>query len=112
MIKTTILAAAALGLAFAVHAQIQSGKVLYEETMKMNIKLDGDAAQYANLFPKEQKMQQVLYFTPDAALFQPVPKEVPKEEAVPHEGDVMILNHVQINASQDKIYTGIKDGKS
>jgi GLPGLI family protein len=111
MNRTSILATAALGLAFAASAQVQSGKVIYEETMKMNVKLDGDAAQYAHLFPKEQKMQHVLYFTQDAAIFQPAEqKQAKQEEATETEGGMRM--NIRMDMPQDKIYTGFKNGKS
>ena len=106
-----MLAAAALFLASTSYAQVQSGKVLYDETMKMDIKLDGDAAQFAHLFPKEQKMQHVLYFTQDAALFQPVESKPAKEEETTEAAGGMRMK-IQMNTPQDKIYTNIKEGKS
>ncbi|MBE0647114.1 MAG: GLPGLI family protein [Bacteroidales bacterium] len=50
--------------------QTTSGKVTYEETAKMEIKLEGESSQFADMLPKERKSQQVLYFTPDASLYK------------------------------------------
>lgn len=101
-----------LALSAASHAQTQSGKVIYEETMKMDIKLEGENAQFANMFPKEHKTKQVLYFTPEAALFQPVPREMPKEEETPPPAGGTFLVNTNISAPQDKIYTAISEGKT
>ncbi len=47
-----------------------SGKVIYQQVVKLEIKLDGDAAQFADMLPKERKTQKVLYFSPEATLFE------------------------------------------
>jgi GLPGLI family protein len=111
MIAKSLFSSAALLLSHSAFAQVQSGKVLYEETIKMNVQLEGEAAQFAHLFPKEQKMQHMLHFSPDAALFQPVPQKAqPEEDAA--EGPGGRRMRMMINTPQDLIYTGIKDGKS
>jgi GLPGLI family protein len=78
----------------------------------MNVKLDGEAAQFAHLFPKEQKMQHVLRFTPEAALFEAVQKEKPKEEDVADAGNGGPRIRMQMDVPKDKIYTNLKEGKT
>ena len=111
MNKIITVAAVALLQSGIVAAQVRSGKVLYEETMKMNVELDGEAAQFAHLFPKEQKMQHVLYFTQDAALFQPMEqKQARNEDAA--EGPEGMRMKIEMNVPQDKFYADLKAGKS
>jgi GLPGLI family protein len=107
-----IIAASALLISTGTKAQVQSGKVIYDETIKLNVQLDGDAAQFQHMFPREQRLQHVLYFTQDAALFEPVPKEQPKEEEVVDAGNGGPRIRMQMDAPKDKIYTNIRDGKT
>ena len=66
-----ILLLPALLFALAVSAQENtSGKVIYEQTVKLEIKLEGDAAQFADMLPKERKSNKVLYFNPEVSLYQ------------------------------------------
>ena len=44
---------------------IASGKITYEEKAKIEIKLEGDAAQFADQMPKEQVSSKVLFFNAD-----------------------------------------------
>ena len=72
--KKAILVITALVLFIAVSAQndklINSGKIIYEEVAKLDIKLDGDAAQFADMLPKENRSKKVLYFNEEASLYE------------------------------------------
>ena len=42
---------------------IKSGKIFYDEKIKLDIKLEGDAAQYAEMLPKERKsVKDIVFF--------------------------------------------------
>lgn len=58
-----------LSLALANSVWAQSGTVVYNETMKFEIHLDGDAAEFQNLLPKENTTTRLLHYTPDASLY-------------------------------------------
>lgn len=61
----------AIILGLFVNAQENSsGTVVYEQVVKMDIKLEGDAAQFAAMLPKERKSNKVLYFNPEVSLFE------------------------------------------
>jgi len=111
MKSALILGISLIAFSLSARAQIQSGKVYYEETIKMDVKLEGEAAEYANLFPKEHKEKQVLYFTADEALYQHVPRPEKKEEeqTLAGGGGPMLVT-IGVSSSDDKIYTGIKEG--
>jgi GLPGLI family protein len=69
--KKIQLLLSALFLSIVVLAQENtSGKILYEQVIKLEIKLEGDAAQFADMLPKERKSQKVLYFNNKATLFE------------------------------------------
>ena len=50
--------------------QITEGTVVYKQTVKLEIQLEGDASQFADMLPKEQTSQKVLYFNSSAAMFE------------------------------------------
>jgi GLPGLI family protein len=99
---------AALAISFAGAAQTTSGTVHYKETISFEMpKLEGEAAQFAAMMPKEQKLEHVLYFNPEATMFQPVAK---KESDAPPEKTQGIV--IKMDAPQEKFYTNVKDGQS
>jgi GLPGLI family protein len=57
-----------------------SGKIVYQDKVKLNIKLEGDAAQFAASLPEEQTSEKVLYFNTDYSLYQA--DDTKKEEDV------------------------------
>ena len=48
----------------------QTGIVVYEEVAKIEIKLEGEMAAMMKDFPKEQRSNKVLYFSPEASLYE------------------------------------------
>jgi len=49
---------------------ITSGRITYEENIKLDIKLEGEAAQFADMLPKERKTEKILSFTNEVTLFE------------------------------------------
>lgn len=47
-----------------------SGFVKYQQTVKLEIKLEGEAAQFAEMLPKERKSNKILYFNAESSLYQ------------------------------------------
>ncbi|MFC2120827.1 GLPGLI family protein [Bacteroidota bacterium] len=86
--KKTMIICAALMMFFAASAQnkkngsITSGTVVYEEITKLDIKLDGDNAQFADMLPKENKNKMVLLFNEDASLYKSEKVESDQQEAI------------------------------
>jgi GLPGLI family protein len=85
---------------------ITSGKITYQEKAKIEIKLEGDAAQFANDMPKEQINNKILYFNPDYSLYQADDSQ--KEEAMEHQSGVMKIKMVA-GGSSDKIFCDFKN---
>jgi len=50
-------------------SELIAGRVTYEEKVKLEIKLEGDVAQYASMLPKERKTEKVLSFNSSSTLF-------------------------------------------
>jgi len=88
-------------------AAIASGKIVYEEKIKLEIKLEGDAEQYASMLPKERKAEKVLLFTGDATLFEDS-KSTGEDMAVQH-GEGMVIR--MVSSGDNKVYTDMKEGR-
>jgi len=102
-----------LGSFFLIHAQqassgfLLSGEVIYQEIVKMDIKLEGVDEQLAAQIPKERKSEKVLYFNEHEAIFENLPKEDP-EEGMPMEGGGMMIKMYQ---PDDKSYLDLAGEK-
>lgn len=87
---------------------ITSGKITFEEKIKLEIKLEGDASQFSNMLPKERKAEKILLFNSESTLF---------EDGVNVSEDMTSGGHgegvvVRITGSgQNKIYTDLKANK-
>ena len=85
-----------------------SGSVIYEQIVQMNIQLEGDAAQYADLLPKERKSEKILHFSEEAALFENYHFDDLEEDLDAHqEGSVMI----KMAEPDNKTFTDLKEGE-
>ncbi len=103
--------AGSLLLATAAFAQVQSGKITYEETVKMDVQLEGDAVRFADMLPKEQHFRKVLYFGPEASLYLPeTEKKKAEEETAAADGNVRM--RIRMDVPQDKIYTDLKNART
>jgi GLPGLI family protein len=89
-------------------AVITSGKITYEEKIKLDIKLEGEAASLAANFPKERLSEKILLFTGDATLFQ-TGKNISDEMNAEHSEGVVIKVS---GGGDDKIYTDLKSNKT
>ncbi|MBK9358130.1 MAG: GLPGLI family protein [Bacteroidales bacterium] len=105
--KKTLIFPGALALAFA--ASAQSGTVVYNETMKLEIHIDGMDAGMAEMLPKERKSVKMLHFTPDASIYvngkQNEDQEVAEEMAG---GGTMVI---RMDEADEQLYYDIKNQK-
>ncbi len=85
-----------------------SGTVLYEQTDQMDIRLEGDAAQFADALPKERKSEKVLHFTEESSLYENDPSDVPEESLDLHSGGGMMVRMVE---PENKVFTDLKTGQ-
>ena len=63
--------------------QTVSGKIIYKETIKLNIDIGDDRPEMAKMFPSSQSVDKVLYFNTNESLFKN--NEQPKDLDVKHE---------------------------
>jgi GLPGLI family protein len=85
-----------------------SGKIIYEEIVKIEIKLEGDAAQFADQMPKEQVSRKVLYFNRDYAIYEPDAK---KEESILDQQSGGMQVRIMRGGENDKIYCDLREMK-
>jgi GLPGLI family protein len=107
--KSTLFLLTALFLCKIAYPQENtSGTVIYEEKVKLEIKLEGDAAQFANMMPKERTSEKVLIFTPDAALYEKNNEEKAENLDLGGQGANMVVKMVE---PANKVYTDLNNKK-
>jgi len=67
-----------------------SGTVIYQQIAKLNIKLEGDGAAFADALPKEQKSEKILHFSEKASLYENYDSEEADDPMPMEQGGVMI----------------------
>jgi GLPGLI family protein len=86
---------------------VSSGKITYEERVKMEIKLEGEAAQLAQNLPKERKSEKILMFAEDVILYQDGVNNAEDEMMQQHgEGQVRIR---MVAGSENKLYADLRN---
>jgi len=99
--KRTILFTTAILMGIALTAQENTqlnnqGKVIYEDVMKIEIKLEGAAAQFADQLPKERRSRKELIFNSGASLYQNLKnKETAEEVAMEHGGGMIQMKMME-----------------
>ena len=86
---------------------VRSGKITFEEKIKLEIKLEGEAAQFADMLPKERKSEKVLFFNEKATLFEDGVDVSNDMNAQHAEGVVIRMG----GSGQNKIYTDLATNK-
>lgn len=86
-----------------------SGTVLYEQVVKLEIKLEGDAAQFASMMPKERKMNKVLYFNQKNSLYENG-KATEKDNLQMQSGSQNVM--IKMEEPQNKLFTDIENSKT
>jgi GLPGLI family protein len=107
--KTLLLLFAILQVALFCSGQQpagSSGKITYEEKVKMQIKLEGETAHLAQNFPKERKSEKVLSFTENETLYEDGTGNV-EEEIVSQQGDGQMRIRM-VGSGSNKMYTDLK----
>jgi GLPGLI family protein len=82
---------------------IKSGKVVYEETAKLEIHLEGEAAELAASLPKERKSLKSLVFNENASLYTNQKQEEAAADQMAESGGMMVM--VKMQEPDNKMYT-------
>ncbi len=84
-----------------------AGTIVYEQVVKLEIKLEGEAARFADQMPKERKSQKLLYFNPDQSLYENKPAEEDQTLRSESGGAVMI----RMKEPDNKVFTQLSENK-
>jgi GLPGLI family protein len=84
---------------------VTSGKAVYDEVIKLEIKLEGDASQFADMLPKERKSVKVLYFSPGESLYVKGEAEEENIDQVVESGQAMV--QIRMAEPDNKLYTDL-----
>ncbi|MES2627979.1 MAG: GLPGLI family protein [Bacteroidota bacterium] len=107
--KKAILTLFTFSIAAVTIAQTQSGKVTYEEIITFKIDLEGEAAQFASMMPKEQKGTKVLHFNQDASIFMSPQKT--EDEEISRTTENGSHFKFKIGRADEKAYCDLKKNK-
>lgn len=68
----------------------KEGRVVYQEVTKIEIKLEGDAAQFANSLPKERKASKELVFNAESSIYRNNKDAESAEDVAMEQGGAMV----------------------
>jgi len=105
-----LLIASAILIAIPSIAQVKEGKILYERTMQMQIRINDDNPAFQNMIPKERKDKFELLFTEGKSLWQPVEDDGQSDETAFGEGGGMRMVF-RMPGSSDIVFHNIGEGK-
>lgn len=88
---------------------MNEGKIVYSETMKMDIKLEGDAAQFADALPKEQTFYKELIFNSKAAVYKNNNEHNEEDAVTASSGNIRFK--INMGGTNDLIYTEFGTGR-
>jgi GLPGLI family protein len=75
-----LLIASAMLIAIPTLAQVKEGKIVYERTMQLQIRINDDNPAFQNMIPKERKDKFELFFTEGKSLWQGVEDDGQSDE--------------------------------
>lgn len=104
------LIASAMVIAIPSLAQVKEGKILFERTMQMNIRINDDNPAFQNMIPKERKDKFELFFTEGKSLWQPVEDDGQSDETGFGDGNGMRMVF-RMPGSDDITFHNIAEGK-
>jgi GLPGLI family protein len=84
-----------------------TGIVIYEQVVQLEVKLEGEAAAFADMLPKERKSEKVLYFSPGAALYENGKSTADDLNMQAGGGNVMI----RMTEPENKVFTDLENKK-
>lgn len=98
-----------LCLAIDLHAQTDNtkGQIIYETVRKFDLKIQGDAAQFQNMIPKERKGKKELLFTSEASIYQKVNQEQEDEVMQESAGGANVM--IKMTEPNEVIFCDLKN---
>lgn len=98
-----------LCLATGLNAQTDNtkGQIIYETVRKFDLKIQGDAAQFQNMIPKERKGKKELLFTSEASIYQKVNQEQEDEVMQESAGGANVM--IKMTEPNEIIFCDLKN---
>lgn len=84
-----------------------TGTVVYEQVVKLEIKLEGESAQFANSLPKERKSQKVLCFNAESSLYEN--KSMEEDQTIKSESGGTVM--IRMVEPDNKVFTNLAENK-
>jgi GLPGLI family protein len=105
-----LLIASAMLIAIPTLAQIKEGRIVFERTMQLNIRIDDDNPAMQNMIPKERKDKFELLFTDGKSLWQPIEEEAQSDETAFSDGGGMRMVF-RVPGANDVVFHNITESK-
>lgn len=106
-----LLIASTMLIAIPALAQVNEGKIVYERTMQLNIRINDDNPAFQNMIPKERKDKFELLFTTGKSLWQPVEDDNQGDEMSFNEGGGNVRMVFRMPGSEDITYHDVAGTK-
>jgi GLPGLI family protein len=91
-------------------SDLSSGMVVYEITRKLEIKLQGDAAQMEQMLPKEHKSEKILLFNQDASLYKNADSDQEDELVQESAGGATIM--IKMSEPEETVFSDLRTKKN
>ena len=105
-----LLIASAMLIAIPTFAQMKEGKILYERTMQLQIRINDDNPAFQNMIPKERKDRFELLFTEGKSLWQPIEDDNQGDDMNFNDGGGMRMVF-RMPGSNDVVFHNIAESK-
>lgn len=105
-----LLIASGLLVAFSASAQVKEGKITYERTVQMQVRIADDNPALQNMIPKERKDRFELLFTEGKSLWQPIEEDAQSDETAFNEGGGVRMVF-RMPGSNDIVFHNVADSK-
>lgn len=106
-----LLIASAMLIAIPSLAQVKEGRIIYERTMQLNIRIDDHNPAMQNMIPRERKDKFELLFTEGKSLWQPVEDDNQGDEMNFNDGGGEVRMVFRMPGSNDVIFHNITEFK-
>jgi len=106
-----LLIASAMLIAIPMLAQVNEGKIVYERTTQLQIRINDDNPAFQNMIPKERKDRFELLFTEGKSLWQPVEDNSQNDEMNFNDGGGQVRMVFRVPGSDDISFHNISESK-
>jgi len=106
-----LLIASAMLIAIPILAQVKEGKIVYERTMQLQIRINDDNPAFQNMIPKERKDKFELFFTEGKSLWQGVEDDGQSDETSFGDSGGGMRMVIRVPGSDDIAFHNITESK-